>query len=75
MRDSSEDKWSNKKKKIRFDSEEDLEDLYADDFFWLHERGVDLIFIFSYSHLLRKLYINVFYFINWSKYNKFFRIV
>lgn len=27
MRDSSEDKWSNKKKKIRFDSEEDLEDL------------------------------------------------
>ena len=27
MRDSSEDKWSNKKKKIRFESEEDLEDL------------------------------------------------
>lgn len=37
--------------------EEDLEDLYTDDFFWLHERGVDLIFIFSYLHLLRKLYI------------------
>jgi hypothetical protein len=37
--------------------EEDLEDLYTDDFFWLHERGVDLIFIFSYMHLLRKLYI------------------
>lgn len=42
--------------------EEDLEDLYTDDFFWLHERGVDLVFIFSYSHLLRKLYINTFYF-------------
>jgi quinol-cytochrome oxidoreductase complex cytochrome b subunit len=41
--------------------EEDLEDLYTDDFFWLHERGVDLIFIFSYYHLLRKLYIMVFY--------------
>jgi len=37
--------------------EEDLEDLYTDDFFWLHERGVDLIFIFSYMHLFRKLYI------------------
>lgn len=42
--------------------EEDLEDLYTDDFFWIHERGVDLVFIFSYLHLLRKLYINVFYF-------------
>jgi len=40
--------------------EEDLEDLYIDDFFWLHERGVDLIFIFSYTHLFRKLYLNVF---------------
>lgn len=42
--------------------EEDLEDLYTDDFFWLHERGVDLIFLFSYAHLLRKMYINTFYF-------------
>lgn len=40
--------------------EEDLEDLYIDDFFWLHERGVDLIFIFSYIHLFRKLYLNIF---------------
>lgn len=40
--------------------EEDLEDLYTDDFFWFHERGVDLIFIFSYFHLFRKLYLNVF---------------
>ena len=28
-------------------NEEDLEDLYIDDFFWMHERGVDLIFVFS----------------------------
>ena len=41
--------------------EEDLEDLYTDDFFWLHERGVDILFIFSYFHLLRKLYTSVFY--------------
>jgi len=40
--------------------EEDVEDLYIDDFFWLHERGVDLLFIFSYFHLFRKLYLNVF---------------
>lgn len=41
-------------------SEEDLEDLYTDDFFWMHERGVDFIFIFSWLHLFRKLYLNVF---------------
>lgn len=46
--------------------EEDIEDLYADDFFWLHERGVDLIFIFSYFHLFRKLYLNVFEYENES---------
>lgn len=40
--------------------EEDLEDLYIDDFFWLHERGVDLLFIFSWAHLFRKLYLNSF---------------
>lgn len=40
--------------------EEDLEDMYIEDFFWLHERGVDLIFIFSYLHLFRKIYLNVF---------------
>lgn len=37
--------------------EEDLEDLYIDDFFWLHERGVDLAFVFMYMHLSRKLFI------------------
>ena len=40
--------------------EEDTEDLYIDDFFWLHERGVDLVFIFSYLHFFRKLYLNLF---------------
>jgi len=46
--------------------EEDTEDLYTDDFFWLHERGVDLLFIFSYIHLFRKLFLNVFEFENES---------
>lgn len=39
-------------------SEEDMEDLYTDDFYWSHERGVDYIFILIYFHLLRKLYLN-----------------
>lgn len=39
--------------------EEDLEDMYTDDFFWLHERGVDLVFVFSWLHLWRKFYLNV----------------
>lgn len=42
--------------------EEDLEDLYTDDFFWIHERGVDLVFVFSYLHLFRKIYLNITYF-------------
>ena len=37
--------------------EEDMYDMYTDDFFWLHERGVDLIFTFMYIHLFRKLYL------------------
>jgi len=37
--------------------EEDLEDRYTDDFFWFHERGVDLLFIFSWAHLLRKMFL------------------
>jgi quinol-cytochrome oxidoreductase complex cytochrome b subunit len=40
--------------------EEDIEDMYTDDFFWMHERGVDLLFISLYLHLFRKLYLNVF---------------
>lgn len=40
--------------------EEDVEDLYADDFFWLHERGVDLLFIFVFIHLFRKLYLVIY---------------
>lgn len=39
--------------------EEDLEDLYTDDFFWLHERGVDLVFVFVFVHLFRKLYLHI----------------
>lgn len=38
--------------------EEDCENLYIDDFFFLHERGVDLLVIFLFLHMLRKLYIN-----------------
>lgn len=40
--------------------EEDLEDLFIDDFYWLHERGVDYVFIFSYLHLFRKFYLQLF---------------
>jgi len=40
--------------------EEDIEDLYTDDWFWAHERGVDVIFIYSYVHLFRKLYIHAY---------------
>jgi quinol-cytochrome oxidoreductase complex cytochrome b subunit len=40
--------------------EEDIEDLYTDDFFWIHERGVDMIFLFSYAHLLRKLFMSIY---------------
>ena len=40
--------------------EEDSEDLFIDDFFWLHERGVDLLFIFVFFHLLRKMYLSVY---------------
>ena len=39
--------------------EEDAENLYIDDFFWLHERGVDLLVILCFLHLFRKLYLNV----------------
>lgn len=39
-------------------SEEDMDDLYTDDFFWMHERGVDFIFIAIYLHFLRKLFLN-----------------
>ena len=39
--------------------EEDGENNYTDDFFWLHERGVDLIIISSFCHLLRKMYVGI----------------
>lgn len=40
--------------------DEDVENMFIDDFFWLHERGVDFIFIFSFFHLFRKMYLVVF---------------
>ncbi len=40
--------------------EEDIEDIYIDDFFWLHERGVDMLYLYSYFHLFRKLYIHAY---------------
>lgn len=39
--------------------EEDSENLYTDDFFWLHERGVDLLELFLFLHLFRKMYLCV----------------
>ena len=39
--------------------EEDSENNYIDDFFWLHERGVDAVIITSFFHLLRKLYLGI----------------
>lgn len=36
---------------------EDMYDLYTDDFFWLHEKGVDLIFFLVIMHFLRKLFL------------------
>ena len=43
---------------------EDLDAPYIDDFFWLHERGVDCIFIFLFFHLWHKLFIKS----HWFKY-------
>lgn len=43
-------------------SEEDMDDLFTDDFFWMHERGVDLIFITLYMHFLRKYYVGAYSF-------------
>ena len=40
--------------------EEDMDDLYTDDFYWLHERGVDYIFMLTILHLLRKLFLFAF---------------
>ena len=33
---------------------EDMDAIYIDDFFWLHERGVDFIFIFLILHFFKK---------------------
>ena len=39
--------------------EEDCENLYTDDFFWLHERGVDFLVLLLFFHFFRKLYLNI----------------
>lgn len=39
---------------------EDMGDLYTEDFFWAHERLVDLIFITMYFHMYKKLSVNTF---------------
>lgn len=39
--------------------EEDGENNYTDDFFWLHERGVDIVIISSFCHLIRKIYLGI----------------
>jgi len=41
--------------------EEDIEVPYIDLIFWMHERGVDLLFLAFYFHFLRKLYLFVLY--------------
>lgn len=41
---------------------EDVEVVFIDDIFWLHERGVDYIFIYIYAHMIRKLYLLNFYY-------------
>ena len=41
--------------------EVDMEELYSDDVFNLHERGVDLTFTLLYLHFFRKLYLKSYY--------------
>ena len=41
--------------------EEDVNVAYIDIIFFSHERGVDLLFLVFYAHLLRKVYIEAFY--------------
>lgn len=41
-------------------NEEDMMDLYNDDFLYIHERLVDIIFILMYMHMYRKVSYNVY---------------
>lgn len=41
--------------------EEDIEVINVDIAFWLHERGVDVLFITFYFHFFRKLYLYILY--------------
>jgi quinol-cytochrome oxidoreductase complex cytochrome b subunit len=40
--------------------EDSCENYYVDDFLFLHERGVDLLVLFLYLHICRKLYEGVY---------------
>merc|ERR1712080_20545 len=37
---------------------EDLEGFHIDDIFWLHERGVDYLFLLIYGHIFRKMFMS-----------------
>ena len=48
---------------------DDIENIHFDDLYWLHERGVDFIFLLIYLHLFRKMYVSVVYIeneVNWK---------
>lgn len=44
----------------------DMEELYSDDIFHLHERGVDFTFILLYIHFLRKFFLKSYFSLQWS---------
>ncbi len=46
--------------------EADMEELYSDDIFNLHERGVDFTFILLYLHFLRKFFLKSYFSLQWS---------
>ncbi len=46
--------------------EADMEELYSDDIFHLHERGVDFTFILLYLHFLRKFFLKAYFSLQWS---------
>ena len=46
--------------------EADMEELYSDDVFNLHERGVDFTFILLYLHFLRKFFLKAYFSLQWT---------
>lgn len=58
--------------------EADMEELYSDDIFQLHERGIDFTFIFLYIHLFRKFFLKSYYLLQvsaWKSGNLLFLLV